>query len=144
MAGVSDAQIRRAGRWENGDQMTGCYITTLPFEFMRATADFEPAWAGSYHVPRATVQLEAWLRSQIWPQLNRWRDFEAEDKATGAFIELLHWLRDVLLQDAVFLRAKYPGHPVFQEPVFWSPQFFATKVREAAQESFEDDRGTAI
>ncbi|KAK4233645.1 hypothetical protein C8A03DRAFT_38638, partial [Achaetomium macrosporum] len=70
----------------------------------------------------------------------------ADDKATGAFIELLHWLRDVLLQDAVFLMAKYPDHPVFRDPVFWSPQFnaFAAKVREAAQESFEDDRGTAI
>jgi hypothetical protein len=126
--------------------MTGCYITTLPFEFMRATADFEPAWAGSYYVPRATVPPEPWLRSQIWPDLDRWRDFEADDKATGAFLELLHWLRDVLLQDAVFLMAKYPGHPVFHDPVFWSPQFsaFAAKVREAVQESFEDDRGTAI
>ncbi|KAK4236654.1 transcriptional activator of glycolytic enzymes-domain-containing protein, partial [Achaetomium macrosporum] len=59
---------------------------------------------------------------------------------------LLHWLRDVLLQDAVFLMAKYPGHPIFQDPVFWSPQFnaFADKVRSAAQESFEDGRGTAI
>jgi len=126
--------------------MTGCYITTLPFEFMRAAADFEPAWAGSYHVPRATVQPEPWLRSQIWPQLDGWGGFEADDKATGAFIELLHWLRDVLLQDAVFLIAKYPGHPVFRDPVFYSPQFnaFAVKVREAAQEAFEDDRATAI
>jgi hypothetical protein len=105
--------------------MTGCYITTLPFEFMRAAADFEPAWAGSYHVPRATVQPEPWLRSQIWPQLDGWGSFEADDKATGAFIELLHWLRDVLLQDAVFLIAKYPGHPVFRDPLFQSPQFNA-------------------
>ena len=126
--------------------MTSCYITTLPFEFMRAAADFEPAWAGSYHVPRATVRPEPWLRSQIWPQLDGWGSFEADDKATGAFIELLHWLRDVLLQDAVFLIAKYPGHPVFRDPVFQSPQFnaFAVKVREATQEAFEDDRATAI
>ena len=42
--------------------------------------------------------------------------------------------------------AKYLGHPVFQDPVFWSPQFnaFTAKVREAVQESFKDDRGTAI
>lgn len=50
-----DNQIRHAGRWNNGDQMTDCYITTLPFEFMRATADFEPVWAGSYYVARATM-----------------------------------------------------------------------------------------
>ncbi|KAL2141917.1 hypothetical protein VTI28DRAFT_1802 [Corynascus sepedonium] len=124
MAGVSDAQIRRAGRWENGGQMTGCYITTLPFEYMRATADFEPTWAGSYHVPRATVQPEPWLRSQIWPQLDRWRDFEADDKATGAVIELLNWLRDVFLQDAF--------------------NSFAAKIRGAELESFKEDRDTAI
>ena len=113
---------------------------------MRAAADFEPAWAGSYHVPRATVQPEPWLRSQIWPQLDHWRNFQANDKATGAFIELLYWLRDVLLQDAGFLMAKYPEHTVFQDPVFSSPQFnnFAVKIREAAQVTFEDDRGTAI
>src|SRR6266699_4617957 len=126
--------------------MTGCYITTLPFEFMRAAADFEPAWAGSYHIPRATVQPELWLRSQIWPQLDRWRDFEADDKATGVFIELLHWLRDILLQDAVFLITKHPKHPVFRDPVFRSLQFkaFADKVQKAVQKTFEKDCNIAI
>ncbi|XP_044714559.1 centromere DNA-binding protein complex CBF3 subunit [Hirsutella rhossiliensis] len=28
MAGVDEGQIRRAGRWNNGDQMTGCYLTS--------------------------------------------------------------------------------------------------------------------
>ena len=86
------------------------------------------------------------MRSQIWPQLDRWRNFVANDKATGAFIELLYWLRDVLLQDAVFLMAKYPEHPVFQDSVFSSPQFdnFAIKVREATQETLAEDRSTAI
>ncbi|XP_044718886.1 centromere DNA-binding protein complex CBF3 subunit [Hirsutella rhossiliensis] len=51
MAGVDEGQIRRAGRWNNGDQMTGCYLTSLPFEFMRAVADFDPEWSGSYFVP---------------------------------------------------------------------------------------------
>ena len=46
----------------------------------------------------------------------------------------------------MFLIAKYPGHPVFRDPLFQSPQFnaCAVKVREAAQETFEDDRATAI
>jgi Centromere DNA-binding protein complex CBF3 subunit, domain 2 len=39
--GVSEDQIRRGGRW-NADQMTGCYLTTLPREFMRGVADFDP------------------------------------------------------------------------------------------------------
>ncbi|KAL2143662.1 hypothetical protein VTI28DRAFT_10169 [Corynascus sepedonium] len=43
MDGVSEGQIRRAGRWNSGDQMTSCYLTSLPFEFMRSIADFDPA-----------------------------------------------------------------------------------------------------
>ncbi|EED17238.1 hypothetical protein TSTA_022920 [Talaromyces stipitatus ATCC 10500] len=39
--GVSEDQIRRGGRW-NADQMTGCYLTTLPQSFMHGIADFDP------------------------------------------------------------------------------------------------------
>jgi hypothetical protein len=35
---------RSAARGWNNDQMTGCYLTNLPFEFMRGQADFEPAF----------------------------------------------------------------------------------------------------
>ncbi|KAM4067739.1 transcriptional activator of glycolytic enzymes domain-containing protein [Hirsutella rhossiliensis] len=45
--------------------------------------------------------------------------------AAGAFLELLEWLREVLLQDAVFLRESYPDHPIFQDPVFSCPEFEA-------------------
>ncbi|KAM4057633.1 centromere DNA-binding protein complex CBF3 subunit, domain 2 domain-containing protein [Hirsutella rhossiliensis] len=41
--------------------------------------------------------------------------------AAGAFLELLEWLREVLLQDAVFLRESYPDHPIFQDPVSLAP-----------------------
>ncbi|KJZ69940.1 hypothetical protein HIM_10663 [Hirsutella minnesotensis 3608] len=123
-------QIRRAGRWNNGDQMTGCYLTSLPFEFMRAVADFDPEWCGSYFVPRATVRPPVVLLVQVWPQLDKWKeahssplsDFGVEQNmAAGAFLELMEWLQEVLLQDAVFLRESYPDHPLFQGPVFSCP-----------------------
>jgi len=38
--------------------MTGCYLTTLPFEFMRGQADFEPAYASSYFLARDIQPLE--------------------------------------------------------------------------------------
>src|SRR5437667_6232488 len=47
-------QIRRGGRW-NSDQMTGCYLTELPRQFMRGMANFEPDYASSYFVPRETM-----------------------------------------------------------------------------------------
>ncbi|XP_044715316.1 centromere DNA-binding protein complex CBF3 subunit [Hirsutella rhossiliensis] len=107
MAGVDEGQIRRAGRWNNGDQMTGCYLTSLPFEFMRAVADFDPEWSGSYFVPGPPSPF-----SDLGVEQNM---------AAGAFLELLEWLREVLLQDAVFLRESYPDHPIFQDPVSLAP-----------------------
>ena len=45
------SQIRRGGRW-NADQMTGCYLTTLPQAFMHGIADFSPDYESSYYCPR--------------------------------------------------------------------------------------------
>ena len=137
----------RAGRWNNGDQMTGCYLTSLPFEFMRAVADFDPAWSGSYYVPRSTVRVPPSLLTQIWPELDFWiaahkdpRSLEAQEvggvepnMAAGAFLQLLQWLREVLLQDAVFLKREFPQPPIFSQDVFRSPEFsrFEHDVEEA-------------
>jgi hypothetical protein len=97
-------QIRRTGRWNNGDQMTGCYLTSLPFEFMRSTADFDPDWAGSYFRSLATVKPSPSLCRRIWPALDQWQEVHNSvsttveaNKAAGAFLELLGWLRVVLL-----------------------------------------------
>ena len=62
---VSKAQIRRGGRW-NSDQMTGCYLTDLPRQFMRGVADFEPDYASNYFVPRETVRPPSSLRRRVW------------------------------------------------------------------------------
>jgi hypothetical protein len=123
--------------------MTGCYLTSLPFEFMRAVADFDPEWSGSYFVPRATVRPPASLLVQVWPELDKWKlahdcpesneaiNLDVEfNMAAGAFLELLEWLREVLLQDAVFLREYYPNHPIFQESVFRCSEFEAFAGRE--------------
>ncbi|KAM4063419.1 centromere DNA-binding protein complex CBF3 subunit, domain 2 domain-containing protein [Hirsutella rhossiliensis] len=155
MAGVDEGQIRRAGRWNNGDQMTGCYLTSLPFEFMRAVADFDPEWSGSYFVPRATVRPPVVLLVQVWPQLDKWKEAHSspfsdlgveQNMAAGAFLELLEWLREVLLQDAVFLRESYPDHPIFQDPVFSCPEFeaFASKVQDTCTRDHEDSHTTVI
>jgi hypothetical protein len=127
--------------------MTGCYLTSLPFEFMRSTADFDPDWAGSYFLPRDTVKPSTALCRRIWPALDQWK--EAHDsasstveanKAAGAFLELLAWLRVVLLQDAVFLQKHYPQHPIFQDPAFHSREFaaFALQIEDACRTAEED------
>jgi hypothetical protein len=135
--------------------MTGCYLTSLPFEFMRAVADFDPEWSGSYIVPRATVRPPVVLLVQVWPQLDKWKEAHSspfsdlgveQNMAAGAFLELLEWLREVLLQDAVFLRESYPDHPIFQDPVFSCPEFaaFASKVQDSCRQAYEDSHTTVI
>jgi hypothetical protein len=151
LAGVSEASIRRAGWWTNSDQMTGCYLTSLPREFMRATADFDPDWPGAYYIPRATVIPPPSLITAVWPEVDSWKarleSREAEqNKAAGAFLELLDWLRLVLLQDAPFLMAKFPDHPIFQSSIFHSLEFsaFAARVRQASCDIQEDPHHIAI
>lgn len=87
--------------------MTGCYLTSLPFEFMRGQADFEPAYASSYNIARDIRPPER-LRRMVWPDLDRWRASHLElpeatervepNLAAGRFLELLDKLRDVFLQ----------------------------------------------
>lgn len=140
-------QIRRAGRWNNSDQMTGCYLASLPFEFMRSSAGFDPDWSGSYFLPRDTVKPPHALLRRILPDLDTWKEVHdtaslavEPNKAAGAFLELLSWLREVLLQDAVFLRKHYPQHPIFRDPVFKSREFaaFAAQVEDACRTAEED------
>ncbi|KAK6854864.1 centromere DNA-binding protein complex CBF3 subunit [Apiospora arundinis] len=150
-AGVPDASIRRAGRWNNGDQMTGCYLTSLPRQFMRSTADFDPEWAGSYYVPRSSASPPASLLTAVWPELDHWQQKYSsgaleQNKAAGAFLELLQWLRAVLLQDAPFLMDEFPDHPLFQQPVFQRIDFtvFAACVRDACRQSRVDTHSEII
>jgi hypothetical protein len=114
---------------------------------MRSTADFDPDWSGSYFLPRDTVKPSAALCRRIWPALDQWK--EAHDsassavepnKAAGAFLELLAWLRVVFLQDAVFLQKHYPQHPIFSDPVFHSQEFaaFALQTEDACRIAEED------
>lgn len=114
---------------------------------MRSSADFDPDWSGSYFLPRDTVKPPLTLCQRIWPALDKWKQAHDADspsveanRAAGAFLELLGWLRTVLLQDAVFLRKHYPLHPLFQDPVFRSAEFatFAQYVEDACRAAEED------
>jgi hypothetical protein len=147
---VPEAQIRRGGRW-NSDQMTGCYLTDLPRQFMRGMADFEPDYASNYFVPRETVQPPPSLRRRVWPQLDRWREAHLDlpgaseavepNLAAGGFLELLDKLRDVFLQDSVFVRRSHPHHPIFRDALFATAEYasFAIAVEAATDTLCHED-----
>jgi hypothetical protein len=145
LRGVSEAQIRRAGRW-NPDQMVGCYLDALPRKFMRSIAG-HPAQMGCFNLPRAVTPPPA-LLSMIWPELDQWVEGarKPKDLAGTGTVNLLACLREVVLQDSAFLIDRYPGSPVWSHPVFRHPEYrpFTRRVLARANGNEEPDRLTLL
>ena len=72
LKGVIEDQISRAGRWSH-DQMTGCYLTCLPHDFMRRMGG-HPAQKGCFEIKQATIKPPDELLALIWPELVNWKD----------------------------------------------------------------------
>jgi hypothetical protein len=144
LRGVSEAQIRRAGRW-NTDAMTGVYLSYLPREFMRSIAGF-PQRGNAYFLPRAQEMPDEALCTRIWPETDVWLErMEAYhpdradnevvrlDLAGSGFLRLLRVLRVILLQDSVLLRQQFPLHPLWKDPLFSCEAYrrFAARVESS-------------
>lgn len=127
LLGVSEEQIRRAGRW-NQDQMVGCYLNALPREFMRTMAG-HPKQAGCFEIRRASATPPDALLSLIWPELDIWKGRfgphagQINDLAAAGLTNLLFYLREVILQDSVALRIRFPDNAVWTHPVFQHPAY---------------------
>jgi hypothetical protein len=145
LLGVSEDQIRRQGWWDQ-DEMRGCYLTSLPREFMRAMAG-HPRFIGCFEIPRAGVAPPDELLSMIWPDLDQWKGRfgpelgQIQDLAAMGFTDLLFSLREVILQDSVFLRKRFPRSPVWEHPVFQHPAYaeFAARMEGAVEVGVEDN-----
>ena len=150
LCGVNEGQIRRAGRW-NSDSLTSCYLTNIPRKFVRGMAGFEPQAQGNYYLPRAKVEPSPELQQAVWPWVDKWMTWfqsyesadddpsdvdsdlqeDRNDLAAQGFLRLLVQLRTVLLQDSVVLRAEFPEHPLWSDPIFVRQDYleFAEQVR---------------
>jgi hypothetical protein len=141
LKGVSEDQIRRAGRW-NQDQMVGCYLNALPREFMRRMAG-HPSQPGCFEIRRASVQPPDVLLSLVWPELDVWKDRfgpkpeQINDLAATGLTSLLFYLREVILQDSIALRPRFPNSVIWMHPVFQHPAY-ELYARQAAP-SYEDE-----
>jgi hypothetical protein len=150
LKGVSEDQIRRAGRW-NQEQMVGCYLNSLPREFMRRMAG-HPAQMGCFEIRRAIIKPPDELLSLIWPELDRWKDRfgphpdQLNDLAAMGLTSLLSQLREVILQDSVALRRHFPNNAVWIHPVFQHPsyQLFAHQMEEYLDEHSSPNQLTLI
>ncbi|EAQ83148.1 hypothetical protein CHGG_10966 [Chaetomium globosum CBS 148.51] len=140
LKGVSEDQIRRAGRW-NQEQMVGCYLNALPRKFMRTMAG-HPSQMGCFEIRRAGIAPPEALLSMIWPGLDSWKDRfgprsdQVNDLAAMGLTNLLFYLREVALQDSVLLMQQFPNSPVWNHPVFQHEAYqpFAQQVLAFVQE----------
>ncbi|KAJ6436501.1 short-chain dehydrogenase [Purpureocillium lavendulum] len=147
LKGISEDQIRRAGRW-NQEQMVGCYLNSLPRKFMRTMAGHPPQ-IGCFEIRRAGVTPPEVLLSMIWPELDRWRGRfgpgteQENDLAAMGSTNLLFYLREVVLQDSVILMKKYPGSPVWNHPVFRHPAY-APFAQQLSDFILEEERPSQL
>jgi hypothetical protein len=65
LAGASESQIRRLGRW-NAGAMEGCYLTALPRDAMRSLADFSPD-IRCFFLGRAVLLPSESLQCEVFP-----------------------------------------------------------------------------
>lgn len=97
--------------------MIGCYLNSLPREFMRVMSG-HPSQMGCFKILRASVAPLDELLSLIWPELDVWKGRfgppadQINDLAAAGLTGLLFYLREVILQDSVALRQRFPGNAV--------------------------------
>ena len=113
LKGISENQIRRAGRW-NQEQIIGYYLNSLLHKFMRVMAGHS-VQIGCFEICRANIRPPDELLSMIWPQLDTWKGYfgpqagQVNDLAAAGLTSLLLYLREVILQDSVLRSQIFRG-----------------------------------
>lgn len=146
-AGVRHDGIRSLGRWQGGS-MDHSYALDLPEAAMRALAGFSAEFR-NYFVKRGQVEVPVELEHQVFPELESEMEIEnaksTPNKAKIQFLELLKYLRTVLLQDACILMEKFPACAIWNTGVFQSHVFFNFKNDMlTAMETIEEPRSLAM
>ena len=125
--GADVDEIRRHGRW-SGDRLTQAYLSPISHVSVRVLAGF-PRERGSFFLERGTLEPPASLESQVFPEVDEWTSklnaapqlFQAT--ATVGFLNLMRYLRKVILQDSVLLMEEFPTAPIWQHRLFQSDEY---------------------
>lgn len=126
LAGVGEDEIRRQGRWNNSS-MNGAYLTGLPRESMRIGDGF-PKEQGHFYLLRTIFEPPVELQQKVYSWVDGWlgRIHLGTAESSNSAISILKMLMTfcvTFLQDAVFMKLKYPHHPIFVNPLFDSELF---------------------
>ncbi|KAE8227094.1 hypothetical protein CF326_g7615 [Tilletia indica] len=137
-AGCTEDAIRKHGRW-CGDRLMERYLTSVTLQPIRALSGFNIV-GGDYWLPRAVVDPPTTLSERIFPWIETKYEqvktrAQAGGEADGAalqFLDMLKYLRVVLLQDSVLLQTKNPSFPLWNHPPFNTVEF-ATYAQNLTQ-----------
>jgi len=124
---IDDSSMRRLGRWDHS-RMTQHYSSGIPRRGARELAG-HGADEGHYFLIRESVEPSEELQRQIFPNLEYSEHLDLQkppkdrDISLQGFFVVLRWFRTVILQDAVFLRQRYPDADIWNHHPFNSPDF---------------------
>ncbi|CAD6970244.1 unnamed protein product, partial [Tilletia controversa] len=114
------------------DQLIERYLTGIAVQPVRALSGFSIS-GGDHYLPRTLLDPPTDLARKLWPQVDeaetavraRQAAGGEKDEAALAFLEMMRWLRLVLLQDAALLSTTYPSLPIWSMEPFTSTEFHA-------------------
>ncbi|KAE8221175.1 hypothetical protein CF319_g5421, partial [Tilletia indica] len=137
-AGCTEDAIRKHGRW-CGDRLMERYLTSVTLQPIRSLSGFNVV-GGDYWLPRAVVDPPTTLSEQIFSWIEAKHEqvktrAQAGGEADGAalqFLDMLKYLRVVLLQDSILLQAKFPSFPLWNHPPINTVEF-ATYAQNLTQ-----------
>ena len=126
LKGLDEDQIRRLGHWASG-AMERHYLSALPRKGMRVMSGFSPR-ENSYFIKRDCLEPPESLLQQIFPQLDNTLLLQQQGQADQSlscigFLKLLKKLREVVLQDSVFLQDCYPELFLWRHSLFRSTEY---------------------
>ena len=141
-------QTRRHGQWQT-DSCDGAYAAALARGPMRALAGF-PSTGREYFLPRAALEPPSEITAQIFPECDslllkvKTNDGCDVNMAAIGFLELLIFLRKVIIEDAALL-CSTGNFEIFQHSIFKSSAFmlFKNQLHESIG-SAENPRTTRL
>src|ERR1700730_18520918 len=137
--GADGEEIRRHGRW-CGDRLSSAYLSPISRVTVRVLAGFSKE-RGTYFLERANLEVPATVLKQIFPQVDEWEQkvqvaTRSPGIATASFLQVMRFLKTVILQDSLLLSQKFPSSALWQHPVFLSAEY--QQFRAQSQRALEE------
>lgn len=144
--GVSESQTKKHGNWST-DTCDGVYANSLALRAMHVLSGHSKN--APYFVERTHKEPPQALLDLVFPDTQDWLDRvksgngAQQTLAAAGFLELLLWLKTVILQDACFLMDVIESK-LWQQPIFRSAEFLQFKEQMHASlaetSALSDDR----